>query len=151
MKILVPVDGSKFTEMCLKTAAFFCKGREVEVSVMNVIPHFSDVDLELSPTDREVLRDSFLKRAEALLEKSKEFLHKQGIQKVVTVVLKGTSPSREIIDYAEKEKVHLIIVGARGLSEQARFLLGSETPKIVKYSPCCVYVVKESCMDFCER
>ncbi len=150
MKILIPVDGSKYTDMCLKVASTFCKQISgVEVYILNIIPHLSDIDFELTPTDRDVMRDSFMKRADDLLEKSREYLHSQGLKNITTVILKGASPANEIVEYAEKEKVNLIIIGARGLNEQTRFLLGSETPKVVKYSPCCVYVVKESCMDFC--
>lgn len=150
MKILIPVDGSKYTDMCLKTAAFLCRDKAAdEYVLLNVTHHISDLDLEVAPRDRDVIRETFMKRAEALLEKSKAYLVSQGVRNVTTVILKGPSPSQEIIEFAEKEKVNLIIIGARGTSEQARFLLGSETPKVVKYSPCCVFVVKDTCMDFC--
>lgn len=150
MKILVPIDGSKFTDMCLKTAAWFCKGKDVEICLLNIIQHVSDFDFELVPRDRESLRDSLQQRAEALLNKAAEFLKDRGLKNITSVILKGASPAAEIVEYAEKEKMNLIIIGARGMSEQARFLLGGETPKVVKYAPCCVYVVKESCLDFCE-
>jgi nucleotide-binding universal stress UspA family protein len=149
MKILVPIDGSKFTDMCLKTTAWFCKGRDVEIHLLNVTHHISDFDFELVPRDREVLRDSLTKRSEDLLGKAAEFLKSQGLTNITTVILKGASASNEIVEYAEKEKMNLIIIGARGMSEQARFHLGAETPKVVKYAPCCVYVVKESCLEFC--
>ncbi len=64
-------------------------------------------------------------------------------------IIKGPSPSEAIVDYVEQEKANLLVIGARGASEGARFLLGAEAPRIVKYSPCCVYIVKESCMEFC--
>lgn len=150
MRILIPVDGSKYTDMCLKTAAFLCRNREAdEYFLLNVTHHISDLDLELAPRDRDAVREGFMKRAEGLLEKSKDYLMSQGIRNVTTVIRKGPSPSEEILEFAEKEKMNLIIIGARGTSEQARFLLGSSTPKVVKYSPCCVFVVKDTCMDFC--
>jgi nucleotide-binding universal stress UspA family protein len=149
MKVLVPVDSSKYATMCLKVASFICKPSDAEIYVMTVIPHISDIDLELSPSDREAVRGSFVRRGEALLEKSKKELESYGIHKITTVLLKGTSPAREILDFAEKEKMNLIVIGARGLNEDARFLLGSETPKVVKYSPCCFFVVRESCMEYC--
>ncbi len=149
MKVLVPVDGSKYASMCLKMAAFICKPKEAEIYIMTVIPHISDIDLELSAVDREAVRESFERRGETLLEKSKKELESYGIHKITTVLLKGTSPAREILDFAEKEKMNFIVIGARGLNEDSRFLLGSETPKVVKYSPCCVFVVRESCMEYC--
>lgn len=149
MKILVPIDGSKFTDMCLKSAAFFCKDRENEIHLLNVIHQVADFDFEVVPRDREAISEGFEKRATDLLSKAREYLQGQGLKNIKAVILTGASPSAEIIDYAEKEKMNLIIIGARGMSEQARFLLGSESPKVVKYAPCCVYVVKESCLDFC--
>jgi nucleotide-binding universal stress UspA family protein len=149
MKILIPVDGSRYTEMCLKMASFMFNRLDAEYHILHVMPHMSDLDFELMPRDRDVMRDSFMKRAEDLLENAKQYLKSQGINSLSTVLIKGASPANEILEYAEKEKVNLIIVGARGMTEQTRFLLGSELPKIVKYSPCCVFVVKESCMDYC--
>lgn len=150
MKIVVAVDGSKYTEMCLATAAFLCKDRSnLKVHVVNVLPHFSDLDFELMPRDREVMRNSFTQRSEAMLRNAIDYLEKQGIKDVQADIIKGASPSEAIIDYTEKEKANLLIIGARGASEGARFLLGAEAPKIVKYTPCCVYIVKETCMEFC--
>ena len=149
MKVLIPVDGSKYTTMSLSVASFICKPRDAEVYIMTVIPYFSDIDLELSPRDSEVLRESFSKRGEDLLEKSKKELESYGIRKITTVLLKGTSPARDIVDFAEKEKINLIVMGSRGITEEARFLLGSVTKKVVEHSPCCVFVVRESCMEYC--
>jgi nucleotide-binding universal stress UspA family protein len=148
MKILVPVDGSKYTGICLKAVSFLCKGKEADVYVMTAIPHLSDIDLELTPSDRETMQDSFEKRGEEILEKSKKELESYGIHKITTVLDKGESISREIIDFAEKEKFNLIVIGIKGLSDQPRFLVGSVTEKVVKHSPCCVFVVKEECSDF---
>ncbi len=148
MKVLVPVDGSKYTGICLKAASFLCKGREADVYVMTVIPHLSDIDLELTPSDREVMQESFENRGENLLEKSKQELESYGIHKITTVLDKGESIAREILDYAEKEKINFIVIGVKGIGNQPRFLVGSVTEKIVKHSPCCVFIVKEECTDY---
>lgn len=47
-----------------------------------------------------------------------------------------------IIDYAEREKVDLIVVGNRGRHGFKRLLLGSVASDIVTYSHCPVLVVK---------
>lgn len=148
MKILVPVDGSKYTGICLKAASFLSKGREAEVYVMTVIPHLSDIDFELTPSGREIIRESFEKRGEDILEKSKQELESYGVHKIATVLDKGESISREILDYAEKENINLIVIGVKGIGNQPLFFVGSVTEKIVKHSPCCVFVVKEECVDF---
>ncbi len=150
MKVVVSIDGSKYSDMCLAAAAFLCKDREnLDVHVINVLPHFSDLEVGLLPGDRDTTRDDFAQRAEQLLRAAIEFLEKQGVKNVKARIIKGPSPAEAIVEYAEQEKANLLVIGARGASEGARFLLGAEAPKIVKDSPCCVYVVKESCMEFC--
>ena len=47
-----------------------------------------------------------------------------------------------IIDFAETEKIDLVIMGSRGLSTSSRFKLGSVASQVMKYSPCSVYLVK---------
>ncbi|MCK7472346.1 MAG: universal stress protein [Desulfomicrobium escambiense] len=115
--------------MCLKSAAFFCKDRDNEIHLLNVIHQVADFDFEVVPRDREAISEGFEKRATDLLSKAREYLQGQGLKNIKAVILTGASPSAEIIDYAEKEKMNLIIIGARGMSEQARFLLGSESPE----------------------
>jgi nucleotide-binding universal stress UspA family protein len=149
MKVVVSIDGSKYGDMCLAAAAFLCKDRDLKVHVINVVPHFSNLEFGLLPGDRDVTRDDFTHRAEQLLRAAVEFLEKQGVKNVKARIIKGPSPSDAIVEYVEDEKANLLIIGARGASEGTRFLLGAEAPKIVKYAPCCVYIVKESCMEFC--
>jgi nucleotide-binding universal stress UspA family protein len=68
-----------------------------------------------------------------------------GVIEISTVLVTGDSPAQEIVTFAEKEKIDLIVIGSKGKSATARFLLGSVASKVVKYSHCCVYVVKEPC------
>ena len=59
-------------------------------------------------------------------------------------VVASASIPDAIVDFAEKEKVNLIIIGSRGLGKSSRFKMGSVASKVVKHSPCSVYVVKMS-------
>ena len=68
-----------------------------------------------------------------------------GVNDINTALVTGDSPAQEIVAYAEKEKADLIVIGSKGKSATARFLLGSVASKVVKYSHCCVYVAKEPC------
>jgi nucleotide-binding universal stress UspA family protein len=47
-----------------------------------------------------------------------------------------------IVDYAEKNKVDLIVVGTRGRSGFTKLLLGSVASGVVTYASCPVMVVK---------
>ncbi|MGE0375903.1 MAG: universal stress protein, partial [Planctomycetaceae bacterium] len=60
---------------------------------------------------------------------------------VATTVLCG-HPADVIIEFAEREKVDLTVLGARGKSPSERFLLGSTSQKVAKHAPCSVLVTR---------
>jgi nucleotide-binding universal stress UspA family protein len=63
--------------------------------------------------------------------------------KVKTDIVVGiTSTVKEIVEYAEKNKMDLIVIGSRGLSGFKKMLLGSVASGVVTYSHCPVLVVK---------
>jgi nucleotide-binding universal stress UspA family protein len=82
-------------------------------------------------------------RGEELLTKAKEQMKSLGVSKVSTILATAPSPAMEIVSYAEKEKIDLIVIGSRGRSANQRFHLGSVAENVVRHSPSCVYVVRE--------
>jgi len=145
MKVLVPIDGSKHSTEGLRVASHFAKANKAKIFMLNVIPSVADVDLELSASERDRLMESLKRRGEDLLAKAKDQMKSSGVTDINTVLTTADSPAQEIVTFAEKEKIDLIVIGSKGKSATARFLLGSVASKVVKYSHCCVYVVKEPC------
>jgi len=145
MKVLVPIDGSKHSTEGLRVASHFAKTNKAKIFILNVIPSVADVDLELSASDRDRLLESLKRRGEDLLAKAKDLMKANGVTDINTVLVTADSPAHEIVSFAEKEKIDLVVIGSKGKSATARFLLGSVASKVVKYSHCCVYVVKEPC------
>jgi len=145
MKVLVPIDGSKHSTEGLRVASHFAKTNKARITILNVIASVADVDLELSASERDKLLESLKRRGEDLLAKAKDQMKAHGVIDISTVLVTGDSPAQEIVTFAEKEKIDLIVIGSKGKSATARFLLGSVASKVVKYSHCCVYVVKEPC------
>jgi len=145
MKVLVPIDGSKHSTEGLRVASHFAKANKAKIFILNVIPSVADVDLELSASERDRLLESLKRRGEDLLTRAKDQMKGLGAADINTVLATGDSPAQEIVSFAEKEKIDLIVIGSKGKSATARFLLGSVASKVVKYSHCCVYVVKEPC------
>lgn len=145
MKVLVPIDGSKHSTEGLRVASHFAKINKAKIFILNVIPSVADVDLELSASERDRLLESLKRRGEDLLAKAKDQMKSSGVTDINTVLTTADSPAQEIVTFAEKEKIDLIVIGSKGKSATARFLLGSVASKVVKYSHCCVYVVKEPC------
>ncbi len=144
MKILVPVDGSNYSMEAVKVALKYAKATKVDISLMTVTPFISGLDLEISAGAMAKLNESMKSRGEEVLAKAQDILKAEGVT-AKTVLSSSISAPDEIIGFAEKKKVDLIIIGSRGLGGAAtRFIMGSVALKVVSHAPCNVYVVKTS-------
>ena len=142
MKILVPVDGSKYSMEAVKVALDYAKTKGAEITLITVTAFVQGLDLEISAGAMANLNESMKGRGEEVLAKAQGILTGGGAT-VKTVLSSSVSAADEIIDVAEKEKMDLIIIGSRGLGGAAtRFFMGSVASKVVGHAPCNVYVVK---------
>lgn len=142
MKILVPVDGSKYSMEAVKVALKYAKATKTEIYLMTVTPFISGLDLEISAGAMDALNESMKSRGEDVLGKAQDILKAEGVG-AKTILSSSISAPDEIISFAEKEKTDLIIIGSRGLGGAAtRFIMGSVASKVVNYAPCNVYIVK---------
>jgi len=142
MKILVPVDGSRYSREALKVAVEFAKTRGAEICLLNVVPDFTDIDLEISAGERDRVTQRLESRGESIIQEARRMLEAEKVSADCRSNVVATSITDAIIDVAEKEKMDLIVIGSRGLSKSSRFKLGSVASKVVAYAPCSVYVVK---------
>lgn len=142
MKILVPLDGSKYAMEALYTAIDYARAKGAELYFLTVTPWLEDIDLEISASERENLRKSMEQRGDNIVNKACDISAGEGIKAYCKAVISSTSVPDAIIDFAEKEKIDLIIIGSYGLSPSARFTMGSVASQVVKHSPCSVHVVK---------
>jgi nucleotide-binding universal stress UspA family protein len=133
LKILVPMDGSGFSEVSVKHAkalAIGCSAKEIVLlGVVEPIPDSAWV----APTER----GEAAKKAETwitnYLSKIAEGLKKDNIN-VKTVVAKGDAAS-EILDYAKNhDDIDLIIMATHGDSGVVRWLVGSVSERVVLHS-----------------
>jgi len=142
MKILVPVDGSKYSMAALDVAVDFAKTKDASIDLINVMPYIEAVDLEISAHEREKVNQSMEKRAEYVVQQACGILAGKDVIATCRHIVASSSIPDAIIDFAESDKVDLIIIGSKGLSQSSRFKMGSVAAKVVKHSPCSVYVVK---------
>jgi len=77
------------------------------------------------------------------LEAQKARILALGVSHVETALLEG-DPVEEVVNYAEKHRPDLIVVGSRGLSAGGRFFLGSVSDGILHHVRCSVLVAKAS-------
>jgi nucleotide-binding universal stress UspA family protein len=142
-RILVAVDGSPFAERALVHAVELSKKYEAKLLIVHVVlRRFYAV----TPSEAGVLATTvFVKEMESegkkIIEKSEEFVNSAGIVAYECKLLQGV-PADEIVRLAQAEKVDLIVLGSRGLSEVRGFLLGSVSDKVTHHAKCPVLIVK---------
>ncbi len=142
MKILVPVDGSKYSMEGVRVALDYAKTKAAEITIITVVPFVSGLDLEISAKELESLTGKMNQRAEEVLESAQSILKAEGVSSK-TILSSSVSAADEILTTAEKDNTNLIIIGNRGLGSAAtRFLMGSVASKVATHAPCSVYIVR---------
>jgi len=133
--ILVALDDAGESKKGMEKAIYIAKLSGAKITGVNVIV--------VSPTLASTVtnyRDYLAKKAQEMLDSAKESCEKQGIQ-FASKILDG-SPASKIAEFAEEEKVDLVIVGSRGLGGISEAILGSVANSIVHKSKVSVLVVK---------
>jgi nucleotide-binding universal stress UspA family protein len=142
MKILVPVDGSKYSLEALKVAIDWAKYKNAEITVISVAADAGGVDLEISAGERDRINERMERQASSIIKEACDIIAKESVKADCKVVSTSSSVADAILSTADKDKADLIIMGSRGLSPSSRFKMGSVASQVVKYSDCSVYVVK---------
>jgi len=152
--ILVPINGSAPSMRAADAAVELAKkysndGGAVELIALHVIDispklqllgaygfSFSDYTKKMIEATRREASSWFSKIEENT--KVQDNLHfRSEVTDNSTVSIVG-----EIVNYAERENVDIIVIGTRGQSEFEKLLLGSVTSGVTIYAPCTVMVVK---------
>ena len=134
-RLLLATDGSKSSEKAGRFLLHYLQA--VRVRPNDVTADLDVVVLHVMPFLRyPEVKDT----GKALVHHDAERLAKAGYQ--VEEVTKLGHPAEEIIRYAERQKIDLIVTGAKGLGAVARFFLGSVSTKLIQHSHCSVLVVR---------
>ncbi|MGD2065489.1 MAG: universal stress protein [Dehalococcoidia bacterium] len=148
MKILLAVDGSRYSEVAIGLVKALRIGKKAEVTVLTVVPEriflggHSLVDLlGRSTTLKTQVQKSEDERASELLADLSKRIATRSL-KVETIIRRG-SPADEIVKTCQNIGADLVLVGLKGASDSPEFLLGSVANKVIKYAPCSVLVAKK--------
>ncbi len=127
-KILIPLDGSKFSECSLEHVRAIAKGCQAsEVTLLVVIePPQQTVDVFRN------MMETALVKANQYLNQMGNDLQKEGID-TRSEVVEGL-PADIILDYANQNQIDLIIMSTHGRSGAGRWLFGSVADRVVHYS-----------------
>ena len=123
-KILVPLDGSRFSEEALRHALDIAKKSGSEIILTHVV-------------ERPALESVGKK----ILEQGNQKVAAQGV-KCEVKILHG-NPAERIIKLSAEDKCDLIVIGSRGLTGIKRFFIGSVSGRVSRYAECPVLIVKK--------
>lgn len=133
IKILVAVDGSENSKRAGDYAIKLGLELHADVVALHVVPpgkYFPEENLEKG-----------IKHDYAYLDKIAEQSISAGVDLEIEIIRAESPVVNEIVEYADKKNINLIVVGIRSVSE-FRFMLGSTATGVVVNASCPVLVVK---------
>lgn len=137
--ILVAIDGSKESEWALEKSIETAKRNDAKLLLAHVIDTRSFLLIDSYDPD-------IAERANKLAIDMLETYQTQAIDAGVTHVhyeIEYGSPKVKIPkEIAKKHDIDLIVCGATGMNAVERFLIGSVSEHITRYSPCDVLIVR---------
>lgn len=140
-KILLPTDFSDYSAAATKYACELATKFDAELHLM----HTLETHLSSTPSFGMGLDlPKYIKESKAAAEKAMtNVLDPQWSagRKIVHAVVEG-SPKAEIIQYARKHDIDLIVLATHGRSGLAHVIMGSVAVSVVRTAPCPVLTVR---------
>lgn len=134
-KILIAVDGSKYSDKAFEYAISIIQNHKQQLLIVHVIENLGNIgysNFNQLKQDSQIILHKYITKAES-----------KGLKSSLKIIEdEGNSPAEKILDISEKEKVDTIIVGTKGQKPSEQFLLGSTSYKVAHYSKCTVIIVK---------
>ena len=147
-RILVPTDFSEFSKHSIRYGCELARKFEAELHLLNVVEDIYPIIPE--PGTPVPINGEYLAGLKESSERAIQRIPGDELAQGLTIkreVLSGT-PFLEIIRYARKHEIDLIVLGTHGRSGLVHALMGSVAEKIVRKSPCPVLTVRPEGHDF---
>ncbi len=137
-RVLVAYDFSDFSELALKYGLSIAQEHQAELHLLHVLPPHSVDEPEIAwyPSKDESAYHTAARRLQRVVPSDVNLWCE-----VKTAVSEGY-PYREILNYAEKNAIDLISVGAHGAGFGMRALFGSNVDRVLRQAPCPVLVAR---------
>ncbi len=145
--LLVPVDGSMYSMQAVEKAREIAAAFKSNIVLVTVSTPETD-DYASSPykftTDRQhkssIDRIERRKKAQAILDCAKAPLAGHD-GKIETVILEG-NPAEKILQYAQTNRVDLIVMGSKGMAGVNNLFIGSVTRQVALKTTRPILIVK---------
>ncbi|HKZ80254.1 MAG TPA: universal stress protein [Pyrinomonadaceae bacterium] len=137
-RVLVPYDFSDYSELALKYALSFAQEYQAELHLLHVLPPHTINEPEIAwyPVTGEAAYHKAARRLQKAVPSEAHLWCR-----IKHAVSEGY-PYREVLTYAEKNKIDLISIGAHGAGFGMRALFGSNVDRVLRQAPCPVLVAR---------
>jgi len=137
-RVLVAYDFSDYSELALRYGLSIAQENQAELHLLHVLPPRSVNEPEIAwyPMKGESAYHTAARRLQRVVPADVHLWCS-----VTTAVSEG-NPYREILNYAEKNEIDLISVGAHGAGFGMRALFGSNVDRVLRQAPCPVLVAR---------
>ena len=138
-RILVPTDGSDEMARVVEHAIDLAIAHDAAIDAVYVINSASYAGLPME-SSWEGIDEMLREDAEEAVAAVRDAGDARGVP-VTATILEG-SPSRKIVEFAEREECDLVVMGTHGRGGIDRLLLGSVAEKVVRASNVPVLTVR---------
>ncbi len=137
-RILVAYDFSNHSELALRLGLLVAQEYQAELHVLHVLPPFTLNEPEISwyPLGKEGVYHKAARRLQRAIPSEAHLWCT-----IKNVVSEG-QPYREIIQYAERNEIDLVCIGAQGAGFGLLTLFGSNVDRVLRQAPCPVLVAR---------
>lgn len=136
-RILVAVDGSEGSLKALRKAVDITKRNNAKLYITHILDDSGSLPFNV---------EQYVKFAETtgreLLEKCQTYAKDNGLIEMALLLDTGSPRTMISKTIPEREKIDVIIMGARGLNAVERFFIGSVSDYVIRHAICDVLIVR---------
>ena len=141
-RILVALDGSEYSTKALNFAIDIAKKYQSHLVLVHVVMRQV---YAINPPEAGILAGTAIVReleteGKAILARGEETVKAQGL--TVEARMRQGVPAEELLHAAADEKVDLVVLVSRGLSQVKAFLLGSVSDRVSHHARCPTLIVR---------
>ncbi len=137
-RVLVPYDFSDYSELALRYALSFAQEYQAELHLLHVLPPHTVREPEIAWYPRQ--GESAYHNAALRLQRAVP--PEAHLWCTIKHVVSEGHPYREVLNYADKNGIDLISIGAHGAGFGMRALFGSNVDRVLRQAPCPVLVAR---------
>ena len=139
-KILVATDGSEDARKAVEFASDLATKYKATVYLIHVVTPLRSIP-EIDGGLLQQWEDLHEKQAQKIIDEAERVVKKRGVESYQAGIVQGV-PAEQIIEFARKNSVDIIVMGSRGVGTLEMLMLGSVFTKVCHLADCSCVTVK---------